>query len=255
MTKFRPCIDLHNGKVKQIVGSTLNDNTATTNFISNNSSGYYAQLYKDYELTGGHIIMLGPNNEEACLEALNIYPMQVGGGINISNCEYWINMGATHVIVTSYLFENNIFNLEKLIQMSKLIGKRRIVVDLSCKRIGNDYFVCINKWQTITTMTLTIEIISEIEVYCDELLIHATHVEGMQNGMDIPLIELLSKICTIPVTYAGGATCVEDIQLIHNISVGKLDVTIGSALDVFGGSLSFKACALWKEITYNHHIK
>ena len=245
MTKFRPCIDLHDGKVKQIVGSTLNNNTLT-NYIADKPSAYFSELYKRHNLTGGHVIMLGPNNEDACLNALKVYPMQVGGGIKLENCKYWIDMGATHVIVTSYLFDKGKFQMSKLKEMAQLIGHQKIVVDLSCKRVGDNYYVCIDKWQTITDMKLTKDCISQIEGFCDELLIHATHIEGMQKGMDTELIKLLGAWCTNPCTYAGGATSLQDLSMVDQLTNGKLDVTIGSALDIFGGSLSFEDCAKWR---------
>eukprot|EP00835_Amoeboradix_gromovi_P001678 NODE_82_length_22708_cov_0.383476.p7 type:complete len:247 gc:universal NODE_82_length_22708_cov_0.383476:3361-4101(+) len=243
MTKFRPCIDLHDGKVKQIIGSTLMDSSMETNYIADKPSTHYAELYRKYKLTGGHCIMLGPNNEKSCMEAIRVHPMQVGGGIDIDNCIGWISSGATHVIVTSYLFENGVFELNRLVKMASLIGKDRIVVDLSCKLINNEYRVAINKWQTITDLVLSREVIKEIEQHCDELLVHATHVEGKQSGMDFELIRCLAEWCDIPVTYAGGARSIEDIDKCKQISKGKVDVTIGSALDIFGGKLSFEAVA------------
>ena len=247
MTKFRPCIDLHDGQVKQIVGSTLGG-TLTTNFVATQSSKDYAMLYKENELFGAHVIMLGPNNTQACLEAIQTFPMQVGGGISIDNCDYWIKNGASHVIVTSCLFINDEFQINRLKELSDTIGKEKIVVDLSCKCIQNDYFVCINKWKTVTSLKLSKESIHTIEQYCGELLVHATDIEGMQNGTDQKLVQLLGEWCTIPCTYAGGATSIADLDLVHTLTNGKIDVTIGSALDIFGGSLSFKDCVAWNQL-------
>ncbi|CAJ0649633.1 8080_t:CDS:2 [Entrophospora sp. SA101] len=134
-SKFRPCIDLHNGQVKQIVGGTLNDQDPEkllTNFVSSENSGYYAKLYKQYNLTGGHIIKLGAGNNEAAKEALETWPggLQIGGGITLDNAQEWIDYGADKIILTSYLFPDAKFSFERLKKLSEKIGKDKIVIDL-----------------------------------------------------------------------------------------------------------------------------
>ena len=253
MTKFRPCIDLHNGKVKQIVGSTLNDtsdNSLITNFESDKDSSWYSDLYKKHALTGGHIIQLGPNNFEATMTALKAYPqgMQVGGGITTDNAEEFLNAGASQVIVTSFLFENNEFSMDRLKQLFEKVGKDQLVIDLSCTRVGNKWFVATNRWQTTTSFEINEHNIKELENYCCEFLIHAAHVEGKQQGMDEELIAFLSSIVTIPTTYAGGAKSLDDLHKIKQISNGKLDLTIGSALDIFkGNGVRFADCVAFNQ--------
>ncbi len=101
MTRFRPCIDLHSGQVKQIVGGTLStvSSDLKTNYISQLPASHFAQLYRDNDLTGAHVIMLGLGNERAAQEALSAWPgaLQVGGGINERNAKLWIDRGAEKV--------------------------------------------------------------------------------------------------------------------------------------------------------------
>lgn len=241
MTKFRPCIDLHEGKVKQIVGGTLSENQSElkTNFVSAQPSSYYAQLYKSDQLTGGHIIQLGAGNEEACLEAIRAYPggLQVGGGINQDNAAHFLQAGASHVIVTSWLFDQaGVLQKNRLEQLSETIGKENLVVDLSCRKTKTGWVVAMNRWQTLTDVELCAETISYFSNYCDELLIHAADVEGLQAGMDEELLSALGAWAACPITYAGGARSLEDLYLAEKLSNGVVDVTIGSALDIFGGT-------------------
>lgn len=247
MTKFRPCIDLHNGKVKQIVGSSLSQNKEElkTNFVSQNGAEWFAELYKKDNLKGGHIIMLGAGNEKAALNALRAYPkgMQIGGGINKENALKYIEAGAAAVIVTSYIFPNGEFSLERLKDIYNEVGKENLVIDLSCyKQNNNEWVVAINKWQTLTNFYITKENLEMISKYCFEFLIHAAGVEGKQQGMDLELIEFLGKNSPIPVTYAGGANSIKDFELCDALSGGRVDLTIGSALDIFGGKLPYKEC-------------
>ncbi|MGL1933615.1 MAG: phosphoribosylformimino-5-aminoimidazole carboxamide ribotide isomerase [Fibrobacterales bacterium] len=239
MTKFRPCIDLHNGAVKQIVGGTLNDTTApVTNFVSNNSAEWFAHQYRSDKLTGGHVIKLGPGNEAAALEALKAYPggLQIGGGITPDNALSYLEAGASHVIVTSYLFTDKTFDYEKLKKLVDTVGKDRLILDLSCRAQGESWFVATDRWQTVTDTEITSETLSVLEKYCAEFLVHAADVEGLQGGIDTRLVAFLADHTTIPVTYAGGARTIADLQLVHELSHGKIDLTIGSALDIFGGS-------------------
>ncbi|EPX71533.1 1-(5-phosphoribosyl)-5-[(5-phosphoribosylamino) methylideneamino]imidazole-4-carboxamide isomerase [Schizosaccharomyces octosporus yFS286] len=247
-TLFRPCIDIHKGQVKQIVGGTLGDNASLqTNYVSLKSSDYYAQLYKENHLLGGHVIMLGPNCEETAKTALHAWPgyLQIGGGINNTNAKYWLEQGASKVIVTSWLFPNGQFDLERLKTISDLVGKDRLVVDVSCRRRENGWFAAINKWQTVTEFEISKDNLDLLSNYCTEFLIHAADVEGLCRGIDEELVKKLGEWVTIPTTYAGGGRNIEDLELVNTLSHGKVDLTIGSALDIFGGSLGFARVVAW----------
>jgi phosphoribosylformimino-5-aminoimidazole carboxamide ribotide isomerase len=238
MTIFRPCIDLHEGKVKQIVGSTLDTPGLKTNFEAKEGAAHFAQLYKKFRLAGGHIISLGSGNEAQIKAALAAYPggMQVGGGVTPANAMQYIAWGASHVIATSYLFNGTHFQKDCLLTLEHAVGKERLVLDLSCKKTENGYVVAKDRWQTLTDLQVTEDTLEELALHCDEFLVHAASVEGKQEGMDEELIELLAEISPIPVTYAGGARSVEDLEKCGSLSLGRVDLTIGSALDIFGGS-------------------
>ena len=238
--KFRPCIDLHNGVVKQIVGSTLSDQDSqgpVTNFTSEKPPEWYALKYKEDNLTGGHVIQLGKGNESAAKAALAAWPggMQIGGGINIDNAAYWIEHGASAVIVTSWVFHGGIINMDRLEKLVKAIGKERLVLDLSCRKKENVYMVVTDRWQTFTKETVTHELLDRLSAYCSEYLIHAVDVEGKCSGIEIGLVEMLGSWEGIPVTYAGGIRSMEDIKMIGDLGHGHIDFTVGSALDIFGG--------------------
>jgi phosphoribosylformimino-5-aminoimidazole carboxamide ribotide isomerase len=240
MTRFRPCIDLHDGKVKQIVGSTLRDEGAgpKENFVSEHSAGWYAARYKADGLAGGHVIMLGKGNEDAALEALQAFPggLHIGGGIRPENAQHFLDAGASHVIVTSYIFdENSRFSEARLKAMVDAVGPSRLVLDLSCRATTDGWMVAMNRWQTMTDLTVDAEAFKKLAPFCDEFLIHAVDVEGKCEGIDEPLVRCLSLWCEKPVTYAGGARSVRDLQRVQELSKGRVDVTIGSALDIFGG--------------------
>jgi len=240
--RFRPCIDLHNGKVKQIVGSTLSDSdsaTLRTNFSSQFSSSHYARMYRQDNLPGGHVIMLGPGNEEAAAEALQGWPggLQIGGGITAENAEFWLDRGASHVIVTSHIFHDGQLDAERLDRLCRLIGKERLVLDLSCRWKDDGYYVVTDRWQQFTDLRISQKMLKELEGSCDEFLIHAVDVEGKCMGVDERLIELLAAAgVSRPVTYAGGVTDMDDLQRIRRAGKSRLDATVGSALDIFGGT-------------------
>ncbi|KAK6707816.1 Histidine biosynthesis bifunctional protein hisB [Fusarium graminearum] len=255
MTRFRPCIDLHAGQVKQIVGGTLDSTSAAlqTNYVSQHPPAHFAQLYRNNELHGAHVIMLGSGNDGPAKEALQAWPggLQVGGGINDKNAKEWMDAGAEKVIITSYLFPEGRFSQERLDAVLEALGcdKNKLVIDLSCRRRGEDsWFVAMNKWQTITDMEVNQESIKSLEPYCSEFLIHAADNEGLQKGVDEKLVERLAQWCSIPVTYAGGGRHLEDLENVKRLSNGKVDLTIGSALDCFGGSgVKFDDCVAWNK--------
>lgn len=275
MTKFRGCIDIHSGQVKQIVGGTLtqddttelNDKSTTTeNFVSTKPSSYYAELYKNAGINGCHVIKLGsnPENDEAAKLACQLWPnnLQVGGGINGDNALEWLDVHkASHVILTSWLFsdsdEGKEFDWVKLKQVSELVGRSRLIVDLSCRELRVDdkieWVVAMNKWQTLTNSRLSAEFLGEVSQYCDEFLIHAADVEGLCNGIDVNLVAKLGEWCPEgfegKIVYAGGARLVKDLDTVSKLSDDKVDLTYGSALDVFGGKLvKFDDLVSWNEL-------
>ncbi|MBR4671284.1 MAG: phosphoribosylformimino-5-aminoimidazole carboxamide ribotide isomerase [Butyrivibrio sp.] len=246
--KFRPCIDIHNEKVKQIVGSSLRDknSAASENFVSGKDAVFYARMYKAHGLKGGHIILLNPvgspfyhSTKKQAVEALKACPglMQVGGGIKADNAAEFIDAGATHVIVTSYVFKDGKINYTNLRKLVDAVGKEKIVLDLSCKLSDGKYYIVTDRWQKLTDVELSAETLDELSEYCDEFLVHAADVEGKQNGIEEHVAEILGNWGKIPITYAGGARSVSDIKKLAKIGKGKVDVTIGSALEIFGGKL------------------
>ena len=206
--KFRPCIDIHNGKVKQIVGGSLKDagDQAKENFVSGQDATFYAELYKNAGLKGGHVILLNGKDSEyyeatrnQALKALRAYPggLQIGGGVCPENAQDYLNAGASHVIVT-------------------------------------------DRWQKFTDVPVTLEVMEELGSHCDEFLVHAVDVEGKANGIETELADLLSAYQKRPITYAGGVGSMQDIKLLKLHGKGRLDVTVGSALDLFGGTIPFE---------------
>ena len=246
MTKFRPCIDLHDGKVKQIVGSSLSDSGKglQTNFETDRSPAWFANLYMRDGIKGGHVIMLGKGNELAAKEALRAYPggLQIGGGINAENAKEYLDAGASHVIVTSWIFPDGKLSNVRLQELVNAVGRERVVLDLSCKRNGLDaagrplWNIATNRWQTLIDIQITHKNLEYLSQFCDEFLLHAADVEGKQQGMDDDLIVFLAENSPIPATYAGGAKSIADLVHVREISKGKVDLTIGSALDLFGGN-------------------
>ena len=249
--KFRPCIDIHNGKVKQIVGGSLKDqgNQANENFVSEQDASYYAQLYEEKGITGGHVILLNkkdseyyPETKRQALLALSTYPggLQVGGGIDAENACEFLTAGASHVIVTSYVFrDGHVFyeNLEKLVTT---VGKQRLTMDLSCRKRNGKYYIVTDRWQKFTEEEVTEPLLHHLTEYCDEFLIHAVDVEGKASGVEKEVVRRLGNAKVLPVTYAGGIHSMEDIDWIEKAGNGFVDYTIGSALDLFGGTISYE---------------
>ena len=249
--RFRPCIDLHQGKVKQIVGGTLRDGDAdqpVTNFETERSAADYARMYGEDDLPGGHVIMLGPGNEEAALSALRTYPggLQVGGGINTENAFGYLDAGASHVIVTSYVFRDGQVHYGSLERLVATVGREWLVLDLSCRKRGEAYLVATDRWQKFTDVEVRQSSLQDLADYCAEFLVHGVDVEGKQQGMEHDLIEKLGKWSPIPVTYAGGATSLDDLDLVKSLGRGRVDLTIGSALDIFGGSVPYREMVEWQ---------
>ena len=252
--KFRPCIDIHNGKVKQLVGGTLKDkgNKAQENFVSQKGGAYYANMYKNNNLEGGHIIILNAADSEyieaskkQALEALHAYEggLQAGGGITPDNALDFLRAGASHVIVTSYVFNDGCIQYDRLKKLTQLVGKQRLVLDVSCRKIDEGYCIMTDRWQKFTKEVVTLPLLEELSAYCDEFLVHAVDVEGKNGGIETGLVRMLSDYDGIPVTYAGGVHSWDDIELLKKLGKGKIDMTIGSALDLFGGTLSYERLA------------
>ena len=250
--EFRPCIDIHNGKVKQIVGGSLQDHKdqAKENFVAAKDASFYAELYKEYGLKNGHIILLNPVTSEyyeatkaQAMGALRAYPggMQIGGGITAENAGVYLDAGASHVIVTSYVFREGKIDLERLRLLSERVGKKQLVLDLSCRKSADGaYYIVTDRWQKFTRVQVTEETLNRLAEYCDEYLIHAVDVEGKSAGIEAELVQLLGESSPIPATYAGGVHAMEDLELIRKLGGGSVHVTIGSALDLFGGYLKFE---------------
>ena len=249
--EFRPCIDIHEGKVKQIVGGSLKDTWQNPfeNFVAKEDAAFFAKLYQKNNLKNGHVILLTPigkphyeETKAQAIQALRAYPggLQVGGGMNPENAKDYLNAGASHIIVTSYVFQNGVVNHENLKKMVQTVGKEQLVLDLSCRKKDGDYYIVTDRWQKYTNVILNEETLDYFSNYCDEFLIHAVDVEGKSEGFERPLVKLMGEWGKISATYAGGVHSIEDIEAIKMIGKSKVNVTIGSALDMFGGKLSFE---------------
>lgn len=249
--RFRPCIDIHNGKVKQIVGGSLRDdgNLVKENFVSDLEAGDYGVMYRDDGLSGGHIILLNPVGTmeyeldvKEAVKALQVFPggFQIGGGMNDGNSAFFLEKGASHVIVTSYVFRNGKIYYDNLDRLVKAIGKERVVLDLSCRKRDGDYYVVTDRWQSFTQEKVTPKLLDSLSGYCDEFLIHAVDVEGKAMGIEEELIPILESMEGFPITYAGGIGDFTDLELLRKLGKGKIDFTVGSALDLFGGVLSYE---------------
>lgn len=249
--EFRPCIDIHNGKVKQIVGGSLKDagDQAQENFVAQQDAAFYAEFYKKDGIRGGHIILLNPESSEyyeetkrQVLLALQAYPgaLQVGGGITADNACFWLEHGASHVIVTSYVFKDGKLNYDHLEKIYHAAGKEHLVLDLSCRKRDGRYFIVTDRWQKFTDLELSAEVLQKLSAYCDEFLVHAVDVEGKASGIETELAEMLGEFAEIPVTYAGGVGCFADLEKLRRCGKGRVNVTVGSALDLFGGSMKYE---------------
>lgn len=256
--RFRPCIDIHNGKVKQIVGGSLKDtaDTAEENFVSGLDAAFYAKMYQKTGLSGGHIILLNGKNsayyeetKKQALSALSAYPggLQVGGGITPENAERFLKAGASHVIVTSYVFRDGKIDYERLSGMKETVGKERLVLDLSCRKKDGAYYIVTDRWQKFTEEKVTLSLLNRLKDSCDEFLIHAVDVEGKADGIETELVRMLGEWKKIPVTYAGGVGSFEDLERLKVLGRRHVDVTIGSALDLFGGPMKFEEVLKYME--------
>ena len=249
--EFRPCIDIHNGQVKQIVGGSLKDqgDFAKENFVSQADASYYAKLYAQKGCKGGHVILLNSKDspmyeatKRQAFLALETYPngLQVGGGITADNAGEFLQRGASHVIVTSYVFHEGKIDWERLERLRETVGKEHIVLDLSCKKVGNTYRIVTDRWQNLTVVEVNVDTMKQLADYCDEFLIHAVDVEGKVNGIETDVVRMLSEYADKPVTYAGRVHSYEDILLLKKVGKGHVNVTVGSAMDLFGGKLSME---------------
>lgn len=249
--EFRPCIDIHNGKVKQIVGGSLRDegNQAKENFVAEQDAAFFAKLYQSYGIKGGHIILLNPVESEyykdtraQAMEALRAYPggMQIGGGITAENAKEFLEAGASHVIVTSYVFQNGQIQYENLKRLLAVTGKEHLVLDLSCRKREDGYYIVTDRWQRFTEEKVTEELLEKLSGYADEFLVHAVDVEGKASGIEKELAVLLGSWGKMPITYAGGVGSMEDLQELKELGKNRLNVTVGSALDLFGGTMEFE---------------
>ncbi len=255
--KFRPCIDIHNGKVKQIVGGSLTDTSSKVeeNYVSIKDAEFYAKMYKSDNVSGGHIILLNPPDSpyydvtrEQALLALEAYRggLQVGGSINSDNAKYYLEVGASHVIVTSYVFKDGLINQDNLTRLYRVTGKDHLVLDLSCRKKDGKYYIVTDRWQKFTNVELNEKTFYDLSKYCDEFLIHAVDVEGKASGIEDELVELIGKLEGMNMTYAGGVCSIEDIEKIERLGNKKIDFTVGSALDLFGGSIPYSEMIKYK---------
>ena len=251
--EFRPCIDIHNGKVKQIVGGSLKDqgDIAKENFVAVQDAAYFAGIYKNAGITGGHVILLNNADspyyqatKEQAIAALKAYPggLQVGGGINTKNAADFLDAGASHVIVTSYVFQDGCIKYDRLQELKDEIGKEKLVLDVSCRKVDGRYIVVTDRWQKQTSEVVTTQLLERLSEFCDEFLIHAVDVEGKAGGIERELAAYLGNWEGNKITYAGGVHSFDDLQLLRDLGKGRLNVTIGSALDLFGGSMN------WEEV-------
>lgn len=249
--RFRPCIDLLAGRVVQIVGGSLRDDDSSDtalNFASDLTSAMYAHMYQADHLAGGHVIALGPGNRESALQALRAFPggLQIGGGITPENAGEFLDAGASHVIVTSYVFRQGRLDEDRLKALVATVGKEHLVLDLSCRKQAAEFRIVTDRWQQFTEVGVNPETLSWLAEYCDEFLVHGVDVEGHRLGIEESLVKLLGEWSPIPVTYAGGAKALSDLDLVNELGRGRVDLTIGSALDIFGGDVAYQDVVAWQ---------
>lgn len=248
--RFRPCIDIHNGKVKQIVGGTLRGDGAhpEENYVSEYDAAWFARFYTADGLKDGHIILLNPVSapeyrltKEQALKALYSAPgaFQLGGGVTPYNAAEFLDAGALRVIVTSYVFQDGTFNRRHLEKIVSAVGRDRLVLDLSCRKRGDSYYIVTDRWQKFTDVCLNKETLENLARSCSEFLVHAVDAEGLRKGPELELVDLLAS-SPIPVTYAGGVADFQDLEDLRLRGQGRVDVTIGSALDIFGGTMPYR---------------
>lgn len=251
--KFRPCIDVHNGKVKQIVGSSLrdSDDSAQENFVSEREAASFAEQFRQDNLTGGHVVVLNQiyspyyeASRKQAVAALAAWPggLQYGGGVTADNAAFWLDAGASHVIVTSYVFRDGKISFENLRKLEDAVGRKRIVLDLSCakREDADQYYIMTDRWQKYADTPLNAELMEMLSEHCDEFLIHAISKEGKTEGIDGELVYLFDEGCTKPITYAGGVRTMEDMEELYAIGDGRIDFTVGSGLDLYGGNLAYR---------------
>lgn len=248
--RFRPCIDLREGRVVQIIGGSLTDENPEKikiNFETTSSAADFARLYKKDNLSGGHVISLGPGNEKVALSALHAFPngFHMGGGITPQNAVTYLDAGASHVIVTSYVFSNGQIDMDKLKLIKETVGKNRLVLDLSCRKKEYDFWIVTDRWQKFTDVSICPEILNQLANHCNEFLVHGVDVEGKMEGIQADLIEILGKYSPIPVTYAGGVRDLSDLDLVKELGNERVDLTIGSALDIYGGNIPYRSVVEW----------
>ncbi len=239
--RFRPCIDLHDGQVKQIVGGTLTDadqTTLVTNFVATQGAAHFAAMYRRDGLLGGHLIMLGPGNDQAAKDALAAYPggLQIGGGITIDNAATWLDRGAAKLIVTSHVFRQGQVDWTALARLTAAVGQDKLVLDLSCRRRNDTYLIVTDRWQRFTETSVDADSLATLARHCSEFLVHAVDLEGLRQGVDQQLVQLLATDSPLPVTYAGGIRHLDDLLLLDQLGAGRVDATVGSSLDIFGGN-------------------
>lgn len=263
--EFRPCIDIHNGKVKQIVGGSLRDqgSRAEENFVAAQDAAFFAEFYKKDGIKGGHIILLNPTDSEyyeatkaQAIQALQTYPggFQAGGGITPENAGDFLKAGASHVIVTSYVFRDGRVDYDNLEKMIRAVGKEHLVLDVSCRKKDDNYYVVTDRWQKFTQEIVNEELLERLKGYADEFLVHAVDVEGKASGIEKELAALLGSWAKIPVTYAGGVGSFADLEELRQLGKNRVDVTIGSALDLFGGTMEYKEVLKKMSGGYSHEI-
>ena len=245
--RFRPCIDLKNGQVVQIVGGSLKGDEAQVNFSTERSPEDFAAMYASDDLFGGHVISLGPGNHDAAISALRTFPngFQMGGGVTPENAAEYLDAGASHVIVTSYVFSNGLINSDRMDALVRAVGKSRLVLDLSCRKKGSEFWIVTDQWQKFTDVKVNQESLLRLSEHCDEFLVHGADVEGKMEGIEADLVKLLGQHSPIPVTYAGGVRSLSDLDLVNELADGRVDITVGSALDIFGGHIPYKDVLEW----------